>query len=74
MASPTRGLGQSDEAVSTAAGLQAQAKPQTPPSSTPPPEELAAATADPTRRALREVRDQLREILTLLDRNDRTRA
>jgi DNA-binding transcriptional MerR regulator len=29
--------------------------------------------ADPTRRALREVRDQLREILTLLDRNDRTR-
>jgi DNA-binding transcriptional MerR regulator len=29
---------------------------------------------DPARRALREVRDQLREILTLLDRNDRTRA
>ena len=37
----------------------------TPPASTPP--------ADPARHALREVRDQLREILTLLDRNDRTR-
>ena len=48
-----------------------------PPSSTPPSvasSESVAPAADPTRRALREVRDQLREILTLLDRNDRTRA
>src|SRR5215510_6646400 len=36
--------------------------------------EAAPTGADPTRAALREVRDQLREILTLLDRNDRTRA
>jgi DNA-binding transcriptional MerR regulator len=34
---------------------------------------VVTPAADPTRRALREVRDQLREILTLLDRNDRTR-
>jgi DNA-binding transcriptional MerR regulator len=38
----------------------------------------AAATPtgnhDPTRAALKEVREQLREILTLLDRNDRNRA
>ena len=45
-----------------------------PPSSTPTPPEVGTPAADPTRRALREVRDQLREILTLLDRNDRTRA
>ena len=32
------------------------------------------AASDSTRQALREVRDQLREILTLLGRNDRTRA
>jgi DNA-binding transcriptional MerR regulator len=33
--------------------------------------ESETAEEDPTRRALAEVRDTLREILTLLDRNDR---
>jgi DNA-binding transcriptional MerR regulator len=33
--------------------------------------ESDAAVEDPTRRALAEVRDTLREILTLLERNDR---
>ena len=47
---------------------------------TPTPNSMAAAAAesegaveDPTRKALEEVRTQLREILTLLERNDRTR-
>jgi DNA-binding transcriptional MerR regulator len=44
------------------------------PSPSAPNAEGVTPAADPTRRALREVRDQLREILTLLDRNDRTRA
>ena len=49
---------------------------ETPNSVTPPPGAVEGAPpgTDPTRAALREVRDQLREILTLLDRNDRTRA
>ena len=48
---------------------------------TPLPAEAAAATGAPgsgsderTRAALREVKDQLREILTLLERNDRSRV
>jgi DNA-binding transcriptional MerR regulator len=45
------------------------------PSATPPAGTVGTPPGgDPTRQALREVRDQLREILTLLDRNDRTRA
>jgi DNA-binding transcriptional MerR regulator len=40
------------------------------------PQSLAAANldADPTRVALNQVRDQLREILTLFDRNDKNRS
>jgi DNA-binding transcriptional MerR regulator len=32
------------------------------------------AAVDPTRTALREIREQLRDLLTLLDRSDRTRS
>jgi DNA-binding transcriptional MerR regulator len=58
--------GRADTPTSAAAAAAAAA------ALTPP--EGPAPAADPTRQALREVRDQLREILTLLDRNDRTRA
>jgi DNA-binding transcriptional MerR regulator len=47
------------------------------PQPTPPPGEVAAASAaaqdEAGRAALKQVREQLREILTLLERNDRTR-
>ena len=43
-------------------------------SAEPPPPPPAAKHDDKTRRALKQVREQLREILTLLERNDRSRA
>jgi DNA-binding transcriptional MerR regulator len=51
--------------------------PQSQAASAPPPPAVPDAPAgdgpDKTREALREVKEQLREILTLLDRNDRSR-
>jgi DNA-binding transcriptional MerR regulator len=44
------------------------------PGATPQPATAPTGNHDPTRAALKEVREQLREILTLLDRNDRNRA
>jgi DNA-binding transcriptional MerR regulator len=56
--------GRSPTPQSQAAAAPAESEPEPPP---------AGDGADKTRAALREVKEQLREILTLLDRNDRSR-